>query len=264
MLATLLHRSKRMRCATFLVATLVACASPGGGEDDDPAGSDGKDDSGSSTRFTEIDRTHTNQTFRTYIHHALDELAASDKQVARYTLQSIAAGHVRIDELSDLTCADFLHVIKDLPDLGLKPSDHASLKRRGNEATAAISAELDGYMWSNRIYVARGMDAHHVAATLIHEVNHVLNRSEVGYYDDLPSSAFLHEYRAFYVERTFDPDTYAGIDLVDYVIENYELDRSKIHPEILADPLTPKILPTPIAWQARDVSSDVEEPATCQ
>src|SRR5688572_21440869 len=243
MLATLLHRIKRMRCAALLVATLVACASPGADEDD-LYGADGKDDSGTSSRFTEIDRTHTNQTFRTYIHRALDELAASDKQVARYTLQSIAAGHVRIDELSDLTCADFLHVINDLPDLELTPADHATLKRRGSTTTAAISDQLDGYMWSNRIYVARGREPHRVAATLIHEVNHVLNRSEVGYYDDLPSSAFLHEYRAFYVERTFDPDSYEGIDLVDYVIENYELDRSKIHPEILADPLTPKILPT--------------------
>ena len=119
-------------------------------------------------------------------------------------------------------------------------------------------------MWSNRIYVARGMDARHVAATLVHETNHVLNRSEVGYYDDLPTSAFIHEYRAFYVERTFEPEEYAGIDLVDFVITNYELDRAKIHPDILAHPLTPKLLPTPNAWQARDVSSDVEEPATCQ
>ncbi|HUS30860.1 MAG TPA: hypothetical protein VMZ53_20255 [Kofleriaceae bacterium] len=249
------------------MATLVACASPGADDDlgiDDPSGEGGKDDNGSSRRFTEVDATHTNQTFRTYIERALDELAASDREVARYTAQSIADGRVRIDELSDLTCADFLHVINDLPDLHLKPSDYASLKRRGNPTTAAISAELDGYMWSNRIYVARGMSAQHVAATLVHETNHVVNRSEVGYYDDLPTSAFIHEYRAFYVERTFDPDSYAGIDLVDYVITNYELDRSKIRPEILAHPLTPKLLPTPAAWQARDVSSDVPEPATCQ
>jgi hypothetical protein len=264
MLATLLHRTKRMRCAALLVATLVACVSPGAGDDDDLVDDGGKGDGGTSSRFTEIDATHTNKTFRTYIENALDELEASDREVARYTAQSIAAGHVRIDELSDLTCADFLHVIKDLPDLHLKPSDYANLKRRGNANTAAITAELDGYMWSNRIYVARGMEARHVAATLVHETNHVLNRSEVGYYDDLPTSAFIHEYRAFYVERTFEPEEYAGVDLVDFVITNYELDRAKIHPEILAHPLTPKLLPTPTAWQARDVSSDVEEPATCQ
>jgi hypothetical protein len=263
MLAILLHRTKRMRRAAFLVATLVACASPPGEDDLGADGPDGKNDSGTSSRFTEIDTTHTNKTFRAYIEHALDELKASDREVARYTLQSIAAGYVHIDELSDLTCADFLHVIKDLPDLHLKPSDYADLKRRGNPTAAAITAELDGYMWSNRIYVGRGLEARHVAATLVHETNHVINRSEVGYYDDLPSSAFIHEYRAFYVERTFEPEEYAGVDLVDFVITNYELDRSKIHPEILADPLTPKLLPTPAAWQARDVSSDVEEPATC-
>jgi len=253
-----------MRSAALLLAGFVACASPPGDEADDSLGGGGKDDRGTSSRFTEVDPTHTNQTFRTYIERSLDDLAAQDSDLARYTVASIKAGHVRIDELSDLTCADFLHVIRDLPDLHLKPSDYSTLKRRGSATTAAISAELDGYMWSNRIYVARSMDPHHVAATFVHEVNHVINRSEVGYYDDLPSSAFLHEYRAFYVERQFDPDEYAGLDLVDFVITNYELDRAKIHPEILAHPLTPKLLPTPAAWQARNVSADVEETVTCQ
>ena len=95
-----------------------------------------------------------------------------------------------------------------------------------------------------------------LAATLVHEVNHVINRSEVGYYDDLPTSAFIHEYRAFYAEALFDPEEYEGIDLVDYVIENYELDRIEDPRQILANPLTPRLLPDAAAWRARNVASN--------
>src|SRR3954463_4054986 len=152
-----------MRGAPALLAAFVACAAPPAADGVD--GPDGKDDRGTSKRFTEIDPTHTNPTFRTYVERALDELSAQHSDIARYTLASIAAGHVEIDELADLTCADYLHVMRDLPALHLKPSDHATLQKRGDDTAAAITAELDGYMWSNRVYVARGMTAFHVAAT---------------------------------------------------------------------------------------------------
>jgi hypothetical protein len=247
-----------MRRFAYLLAGLVACATPSAEED---GGIEGKDDRGTSSRFVEVDPTHTNATFRAYIHKALDKLAANDSELARLTVASIAGGNVRIDELSDLTCGDFERVRKDLPNLGLTSTDFAQLKRRGSEITAAIAGEIDGYMWSNRIYVSRGQDPQRLAATLVHEVNHVINRSEVGYYDDLPTSAFLHEYRAFHAEREFDPEYYAGVDLVDYVLTEYELDRTKIAPAILAAPLTPRLLPDAAAWRERRVSEDPADPA---
>lgn len=243
-----------MRRLALVLAATVACATPPG---DDAAGDlGGKDDRGTSGRFVEVDPTHTNATFRGYIEKALDKLAAHESDLARLTLASIGAGRVRIDELADLTCADFERVRKDLPHLGLEPADHAELRRRGSDVLAAITAELDGYMWSNRIYVSRGQTAQRLAATLVHEVNHVINRSEVGYYDDLPTSAFLHEYRAFHAERMFDPAFYEGVDLVDYVTTEYELDRAKIAAAILAEPLTPRLLPDADAWRARSVDAD--------
>jgi len=243
-----------MRRIACLLAGLVACASPA--TDDDANDPGGKDDRGTSARFIEIDATHTNATFRAYIHKALDKLAAHDSELARLTVASIKSGKVRIDELADLTCSDFERVRNDLPDLGLTPADHALLQRRGSAVTAAIAGEIDGYMWSNRIYVSRGQDAQRLAATLVHEVNHVINRSEVGYYDDLPTSAFLHEYRAFHAERMFDPEYYADTDLVDYVLTEYELDRTKIAQSILTSPLTPRLLPDADAWRDRAVDAD--------
>ena len=244
------------RLAVFLVLTASACATT----DDDTGDevSDGKGDRSGGSRFDEVDPTYSTKTFRTYVDKALDKLDAHDSQLARLTLWSIESGFVKIDELRDLTCADFERVRADLPDADLEPSDRATLHARNSAAAKAIESELDGYMWSNRIYVSRGQTPQRLAATLIHEVNHVLNRSEVGYYDDLPTSAFVHEYRAFYAESLFDPEEYEGIDLVDYVIENYDLDRSKIKPEILETPLTPRLLPDPKGWKVRNVRADRE------
>jgi len=259
-----LHPSQGMR-AVWLTLVLAACTAAPGEEWDEGGGSDGKGDRAGGSRFDEVDPSHSTVTFRKYIGKALDLLEEHDSELAQLTLQSIEAGLVKIDELRDLTCADFERVRADLPDAGLEPEDRALLHKRGSAVAAAIENELDGYMWSNRIYVSRGQSALRLAATLVHEVNHVINRSEVGYYDDLPTSAFIHEYRSFYAESLFDPEEYAGVDLVDYVITNYELDRSKIRASVLATPLSPRLLPDDRAWRARRVGADVENlPAVCR
>lgn len=256
---------RRLTCLAFLASCLASCASGPTDGTDDADVADDKGDRAAGARFTEVDASHSNKTFRLYIGKALDVLAADDSELAQLTLKSIAAGYVKLDELVDLTCPDFERVRKDLPDAGLTPADYAHLHDRGSAIKTTIENELDGYMWSNRIYVSRGQTPKRLAATLIHETNHVVNRSEVGYYDDLPTSAFIHEYRAFYLEAQFDPAEYEGIDLVDYVITNYELDRAKIHAAVLAHPLTPQLLPTAAAWKARKVTSDVETiPAVCR
>lgn len=245
-----------VRFVVLVAAFVAACAvPPDDAHDADDFATDGKADGTTSHKFTEVDAGHSTATFRSYIARGLDALATNDG-VGRLTLQSINAGRVHIDEFADLTCADYLRVIADLPALGLTPADWG---KRG--VATKLEAELDGYMWGNRIYVARDLPMRRLAATLVHETNHVINRSEVGYYDDLPTSAFIHEYRAFYMEREFDPDEYEGIDLVDYVITSYELDRTKIHADVLAHPLTPRLLPDAAAWHARNVSADREEEA---
>ncbi|MBA3455573.1 MAG: hypothetical protein H0T42_20940 [Deltaproteobacteria bacterium] len=249
----------------WLSLVLAACTSAPGEELDEGGGSDGKGDRAGGSRFDEVDPTHSTVTFRRYIGKALDALAAHDSNLARLTLRSIESGLVKIDDLRELTCADFERVRADLPNLGLEPEDRDSLHARGSDVGEAIEGEIAGYMWSNRIYVSRGQTVMRLAATLVHEVNHVINRSEVGYYDDLPTSAFIHEYRAFFAESVFDPEEYAGVDIDDYVITTYELDRSKIRASVLATPLTPKLLPDDRAWRARRVGADVEVlPAVCR
>jgi hypothetical protein len=75
-------------------------------------------------------------------------------------------------------------------------------------------------MWGNRVYVVPGGTTEALAATLMHEVNHVLNRSDENYYLPLDrvveepersqilnaltvdeGRGFVEEYRAFYLEQ---------------------------------------------------------------
>ena len=253
-------------CAVVVVAGCVAPA----GSDGDPAATGGdadgkadRDGDAEELGFVEVDPEHSSADFRDYVGRALDLLAAHETQIGRLTYESIVAGRVKIDGFSDLTCWDFTRVQRDLEgSVELDASDYERLREARSPVVRAIHDELDGYQWGDRIYVSRGMRAEALAATLVHEVNHVLNRSEVGYYDDLPTSAFLHEYRAFYAESEFAPDRYADVELVGYVIDLYELDRTAMPEEVLAEPLTPELLPTGAAWRRRasvEDAVDVEE-----
>lgn len=252
---------RRILCV--LVIAAAACVEAPG-EAADVIGGDGKDDRGGSAGFVEVDPSHSSATFRNYIEYAIRMLERDDSEIARLTARSIRTGRVKIDELVDLTCWDFERVRAEVPALGLTPADYARLQSANSTVARALTAELDGYMWSNRIYVSRGQPTRRLAATLVHEVNHVINRSEVGYWDDLPSSAFLHEYRAFHAEAMFDPEAYDGVDLVDHVIELYELDRDAMSADVLDAPLTPRLLPDDAAWRARRVAADPpDDESTC-
>lgn len=230
---------------------------------DDLGGAGGKDDRGGGAGFVEVDPSHSSPAFRSYVGRALALLEADAAPIARLTAASIRAGRVEVDELVDLTCWDFERVRAELS-VALTSADYARLHDGRSRAARAVTGELDGYMWSNRVYVSRGLSTRLLAATLVHETNHVINRSEVGYWDDLPTSAFLHEYRAFYAERAFDPDAYAGVDLVAHVLDLYQLDRAGLRPEVLARPLTPRLLPDAAAWAERRVADDpVDDDAAC-
>jgi hypothetical protein len=236
---------------TLALLLTVGCTDPSTDPDDLD---DGKSDSAGG--FSEVDSEHSNITFRRYIEAALRLLERDGSELAQLTAESIRERRVLIDELVDLTCWDFERARNDLPDEGLVPADWFTLQSPGSPAAKALTENLDGYMWSNRIYVSRGQTVRRLASTLVHEVNHVINRSEVGYYDNLPTSGFIHEYRSFHVESLFDPDEYEGIDLVEFVIENYELDRTKIEPAVLEQPLTPMLVPDKAAWDTRQVQKD--------
>lgn len=132
------------------------------------------------------------------------------RRLAAETLARLAAGDVRVASIGSARGRDLWHMCKDLEAqpacAGAPPTDPTW---SGDAALrAAVLADLDGYMWGDRLYFRFDSDvlAADLAATLVHETNHVLNRSECSYYSDYyqhvvdPTGAWLEEYRAFVAE----------------------------------------------------------------
>ncbi|MDP2340901.1 MAG: hypothetical protein Q8O67_08090 [Deltaproteobacteria bacterium] len=156
--------------------------------------------------FLEVNADRTDAKFRAYVGGALDLLRNSDTEIGKLTFELIAKGDVKIDAISDLTRADYLRVRRDMIKEGGQPLpiDRDALDDKRGRAWRAITTGLAGYMWDDRIYVAPGLSPKELAATLVHEVNHVRNRSEEEYRG--PKAVLVEEYRAFYAEALFRGD----------------------------------------------------------
>lgn len=154
--------------------------------------------------FLEVNEERSSVEMRKYVEGALRYLRASDSEVARVTFDLIVSGRVKIDELSDLSRHDFLKLRKELVPSGidLSTSDFLKLHDENSRAARAIRDAVDGYMWDDRIYVAKGLSPKALARTLAHEVNHVLNRSEESYRSK--DAIFIEEYRAHVAELLVD------------------------------------------------------------
>lgn len=188
-------------------------------------------------KFSEVKPATTSPAFRRYIEAGLKLLAASDSPEAKRTLKAINGGRVKIDLFSDLTAADFRHMKKDLPD--------EKLVRQNREAYRAISRNLNGYMWDDRVYVHRELSPKKLAATLVHEVTHVLTKAEENYRG--PKAALRQEYAAFYAEKRFlgfEMTPARCLALKRYIIDLYAL--KGVTPADVPDlPVAPAAAPKP-------------------
>lgn len=182
------------------------------------SGSDDEFDSQSCTylEFDEVTPATSDAAFRAEIEAALAALCVSDsdRDLGYHTYRSIATGLVQLDVLEDLSDADYQTVLVFME----LPSDTPR-----EQAMPAILRDMVGYMWGNRLYFQLGLTTGELAATLVHEVNHVLNRSDENYYLPIDGAvseaerkqilnelrtdhgaAFREEYRAFYVEEVYN------------------------------------------------------------
>ncbi len=204
--------------------------------------------------FVEVNSDHTSEAFQAYVERGLHALANSTSPLGRETFESIEHGRVRIDELADLTYNDFRRVLRDYRlaenALPLTSADYEGLTRTNSRAARILSEALEGYQWEDRIYVAAGQSPRKLAATLVHEVNHVLNKSHVHYYDS-HGAALLEEYRAFWVEAVFRGSPTADHEFCQrlkarvahlYSFEDVDLDSIPDHPP-------GKLIPGARAWQ---------------
>jgi hypothetical protein len=158
----------------------------------------------------------------------LDRVARQSKSplrraLAAETLERIESGDVELGSVAGARGIDRWHMCKDYaqPACAGEPPPDDDRTWVGDESLGRfLERELDGYQWSNRLYftLSRSTDVDALAATLVHEVNHVLNRSECSYYVDIDAHrvdgdrAFVEEYRAFLSECYFTKDTSATIE----------------------------------------------------
>ncbi len=166
---------------------------------------------------------------REQLQRALAALAAAGdgadteqtRELAKQTLARITDGDVLIGSIEGARGIDRWHMCKDF---GLGACDGPPTEDPdwlGDDELANTLADgLDGYMWGNRLYFASAatMETEMLAATLVHEVNHVANRSECSYYADILSHevddthAYIEEFRAFLAECFYIEDDGANID----------------------------------------------------
>ena len=201
----------RLAGAVFgMCAVLLACSS------DDPGPEPFDDQNCTNLRFDQVNEANTSVALETEVRAALLLLCqtTTDANLAYESYKTIATGRVLIDTVDDFTELDYQTA------LVFWEIDPATTTRE--EAMAIIQQDILGYMWGNRIYIVLGSSTSTLAATLIHETNHVLNRSDENYYlpigqqldpaqemdilnlltvDD--GAGFREEYRAFYLEEVF-------------------------------------------------------------
>ncbi len=167
--------------------------------------------------FVEVDPANpVPKIFASHIHQALkvldqianDPVTLLQGKIAKATLERINDGSVEIDTLTGAIPSDLLHMCRDLK--------MEECSGEGNfKLTAALRRKIlssyAGYMWGNRVYLtlAEGSEVLETASTLVHEIIHVLNRSECHYYSDFKNQvvdadlAFKEEYRSFVGECIF-------------------------------------------------------------
>jgi hypothetical protein len=132
--------------------------------------------------------------------------------LAVLTLARIADGSVKVGSLATARGWDLWHICKDLEHAVCATGEPDDDWAGNADLIARLLDDLDGYMWGNHLYFAFGdsVDSRNLAGTLVHEVNHALNRSECSYYTDITAHkvdqtlAFIEEFRAFMTECYLD------------------------------------------------------------
>lgn len=186
--------------------------------------------------FLEVNPARTSSAFRRRVGAALEVLKDSGTKIGALTYEAIVTGQVLVDEIDDLSRGDYQHIRREyLKDGVTLPKDgHKQLGDHRSRVWRAITTTIDGYMWDNRVYIAPRLGAKELAATLVHEVNHVLNQSERHY--RTPQAIFIEEYRAFYAEALFaghKPDAAECRRIKEGVIHDYAL--KDVSPNDVAD-----------------------------
>lgn len=250
------RRLSRQICVAFVGLTLGACSSA------DPTEGESEDEIARRThRYVDVsaDAPMTGVA-RDKILRALTKIGRVSRDaknpvrraLATETLARIESGDVLLGSIQAARGIDRWHMCKDESERACEgPMPAADDRTWKGDASLAKKLETDlaGYQWGNRIYftLSSETDVEELAATLVHEVDHVANRSECSYYKVIdahvvdPDPAYVEEFRAFYSECVFNEEeptnttcsAYAAGRVGDY---GFDAKLSRILPNRSSDP----------------------------
>ncbi|MBX3185678.1 MAG: hypothetical protein KF819_01630 [Labilithrix sp.] len=214
----------RALSALALGAAVAAC-----GADVDPSSG------GASTADDEIavaarcDREYGGK-LRAKIAAARERLVAHDTPFARVVREALDAGRVEPLPFCKMTRSDFDELAKDTDVSALgatRDEQYAALRRAEAPGMRSLHAQLYGYQWETRIYLAPGVSDARMLASLAHETIHVLRRAHERNYDD-QRVVCVEELEAYKAERLVLKAelTAAEIDALRSEVQDlYELDK---------------------------------------
>lgn len=175
------------------------------------------------------------------------------RALAIETLARIEAGDVLLGSIEAARGIDRWHMCKDEAQKACEGAMPAPDDRTwtGDAALARkLEKDLAGYQWGNRIYftLSNATDIDELAATLVHETDHVANRSECSYYRVIdahvvdPDPAYVEEFRAFFSECIFGDEAATNAKCSAYAagrVGEYGFDAklSRILPDKSDDPV---------------------------
>lgn len=147
-----------------------------------------------------------NSQLQLWLKRPLELLKNASHPLGPMTYQSLCQGKAEVGTLADILEQDYLHILNDFKiyktNTWLRGKHFQALSKGDSKTLHELERHIDGYMWDNRLYISAKETPQLMAQTLVHEVNHVLNRSELHYYDS-HASAFREEVRAFKAEEMF-------------------------------------------------------------
>jgi len=137
---------------------------------------------------------------------------------------------VKVLPFCQMTRSDFEEYAKesDLKEFGATHDDQYRTLRDGNERMMrTMHAEVYGYQWEDRIYLASNMNDTLILETIGHEVRHVLRKAHERNFHDQRVTC-VEEHEAARAERLVKVDAISPEEdrkLLDRVHELYELDK---------------------------------------
>ena len=156
-------------------------------------------------------------------------LASSRSPIGRNTFEALENGTILLDTLDNLTVSDCRQLVEENPRQwsGVVAADECVERANGRaRVPAKILSTVSGYQHENRIYVRRTPKIAEAAATVVHETNHVANRTHERY--GSAHEILEEEYRAYYVTLLYTDGRAPGAGylgwLKRWIVEQYALD----------------------------------------